>query len=204
MIITNHESNAPESRTQEHFADIKAITEILSDSPETTGLYLRRALDYYHLRDFDACLTDLTRAIRLQPMVALSYFLRAQVHCAKLQVEAGTASSLPLSPTTEAKIGYGQALDDLREVLRLEPDMVYAQYNIGNIYVQLHEYDKAIAAYSRVLERDARFPEAYYNRGVTRLIDGHVQEGLADLSRAGELGIYGAYNLIKRYSSGRK
>ena len=48
-----------------------------------------------------------------------------------------------------------------------------------------------------------QFPEAYYNRGVVRLLDGHREEGLRDLSQAGELGLYSAYNLIKRYSNAK-
>ena len=204
LVLSDSEENVTEAAFNWHFEDITAITEILSDTPETTGLYLRRALDYYHVRDFEACLTDLDRAIALQPYIPVSYFLRAQVRCAMLQAEAGGISLQPLSPTTEAKIGYGQALDDLRKVLELEPDMLFALYNIGNIHVQLHEYDHAVEAYSRVIELDSRFPDAYYNRGITRLLDGHVEEGLADLSQAGEFGLYSAYNLIKRWSSERK
>lgn len=204
LALSDSEDNVTENSMHWHFEDITAITEILSDTPETTGLYLRRALDYYHVRDFEASLTDLDRAIALQPYVAASYFLRAQVRCALLQAEAGSVAVQPLSPTTEAKIGYGQALDDLRKVLELEPDMLYALYNIGNIHVKLHEYDRAVEAYTRAIGLDPRFPDAYYNRGITRLLDGHVEEGLADLSQAGEYGLYGAYNLIKRWSSERK
>jgi len=202
LSISNEETNASEARMRQHFDDITAVTEVLGDSPETTGLYLRRALDYYHVRDFDACIVDLDRAIALQPLVTISYFLRAQAVCAQQLAIAATnhTTALPLSPTTDSKIAYGKALEDLEHVLSLSPDMVYAHYNIGNIYVQLHEYDKAIAAYTRALELDARFPDAYYNRGVVRLMDGHTEEGLSDLSQAGEYGLYGAYNLIKRYS----
>jgi tetratricopeptide (TPR) repeat protein len=173
---------------------------VLSDSPETTGLYLRRAMDYYHTRDFDACLADLDKAIALQPLVSLSYFLRAQVRCAQLQASSISVSAQSQPPTTDQRIAYGKALDDLARVMELEPDMSFAQYNIGNIYVRLHEYDKAIDAFTRVLEIDPRFPDAYYNRGVVYLLDGRLEKGLADLSQAGEYGLYSAYNLIKRYS----
>ena len=81
--------------------------------------------------------------------------------------------------------------------------MLFAYYNIGNIYAHLHEYAKAQEAYTRALEIDPRFPDAYYNRGVIRLLDGRTEEGLADLSQAGEYGLYGAYNLIKRYSKAK-
>ena len=203
LFLSNAETNAPEKRTAEHLDDITAVTEVIADNPEVTGLYLRRAFDHYHVRDFDAALADLDRAVALQPQVALSYFFRAQVRCAQLQASAGTSTLQPLSPTTEAKIGYGLALEDLERVVSLEPDMLYALYNMGNIYQRLHEYDRAIEAYTRALQVDARFPDAYYNRGIVRLLDGYTEEGLSDLSQAGEYGLYGAYNLIKRYSKGK-
>ena len=204
IFLSNEEANVTETSMNLHFQDILAVGEVLSDSPETAGLYLRRALDYYHVRDFEAALADLDRAIALQPRVPISYFLRAQVRCSQLFAQSGESAIQPLSPTTEAKIGYGQALEDLQQVLLLQSDMIYAQYNIGEIYTRLHEYDKAIEAYTKVLEMDARFPEAWYNRGIVRLLDGHTQEALADLSQAGEYGLYGAYNLIKRYSTEKK
>lgn len=209
LYISNVEANASEERQQQHFEDIKAVTEVLGDSPETTGLYLRRAMDHYHLRDFEACLADLDKAILLQPLVAISYFLRAQVRCAQQSIHQSSvlndntpsSSAIQTSlPTADEKIAYGLALDDLRRVVELEPDMLFAQYNIGNIYVLLHEYDHAEEAFTRVLEMDPRFPDAYFNRGVVRLLNNHTQQGLADLSQAGELGLYSAYNLIKRYA----
>ena len=40
-----------------------------------------------------------------------------------------------------------------------------------------------------------------YNRGLARLSQGDVNRGIADLSKAGELGIYNAYSIIKRMTS---
>lgn len=205
LYISNVEANASEERTEQHFEDIRAVTEVLGDSPETTGLHLRRAMDYYHVRDFEACLQDLDRAVQLQPLVAISYFLRAQVRCAQMLIDNSKFKyQVSNAPTTETKIAYGLALDDLKKVVELEPDMLFAQYNIGNIYVQLGELDKAIEAYTHAIAIDPRFPDAYYNRGIVCLMQGRTEQGLADLSQAGEYGLYGAYNLIKRYSKVKK
>lgn len=43
--------------------------------------------------------------------------------------------------------------------------------------------------------------EAYFNRGYVHLKLGNKRAGIEDLSKAGELGIVGAYNLIKRISN---
>ena len=43
--------------------------------------------------------------------------------------------------------------------------------------------------------------QAYYNRGYIYLKLGNRRAGIADLSKAGEMGIVPAYNLIKRMSN---
>ena len=45
------------------------------------------------------------------------------------------------------------------------------------------------------------FAEAYFNRGLTHLSLGDANRGIADLSKAGELGIINAYSIIKRMTS---
>ncbi len=50
------------------------------------------------------------------------------------------------------------------------------------------------------LARWEDFAEGYYNRGLTHLFLGNNKQGIADLSKAGELGIVSAYNVIKRFT----
>ena len=75
-----------------------------------------------------------------------------------------------------------------------------AYFNLGNIYFELEDYDNATKAYDNAIALKPDFGEAYYNRGYIALRDGRRQAGIADLSKAGELGIVPAYNLIKRIS----
>ena len=53
--------------------------------------------------------------------------------------------------------------------------------------------------FSRAIELDGNIPEAYYNRGIVYLHAEKKSEGIADLSKAGELGLYDAYSIIKKY-----
>ena len=54
--------------------------------------------------------------------------------------------------------------------------------------------------YSVIIELNPNFAEAYFNRGLTRIFLGNNKQGIADLSKAGELGIVSAYNVIKRFT----
>ena len=60
-------------------------------------------------------------------------------------------------------------------------------------------WPEAIAAYTKAVELNAAFAEAYYNRGVAYILSGDYAKAIADLSQAGEMGLYKAYNLMKRY-----
>ena len=64
----------------------------------------------------------------------------------------------------------------------------------------MEDYDGATEAYGKAIALKPDFGEAYYNRGYIALRDGRRSAGIADLSKAGELGIVPAYNLIKRIS----
>ena len=91
-------------------------------------------------------------------------------------------------------------LDDCDRVMAVHPDFVIYLYNMGNVYFAMNDYVMAVEKYTQAIERDPQFAAAYYNRGVVRLMQNERDAGIKDLSRAGELGLYSAYNLIKRYS----
>ena len=60
------------------------------------------------------------------------------------------------------------------------------------------DFTAAVADYTAAIERDPDFAEAYYNRGLVYIYLGRNDAGIADLSKAGELGIVSAYNVLKR------
>jgi tetratricopeptide (TPR) repeat protein len=63
----------------------------------------------------------------------------------------------------------------------------------NDLHAALVDFDKAIAI-------DESLAEAWYNRGLVLVLLNRMDDAFRDLSRAGELGIYTAYNIIKRFS----
>lgn len=80
-----------------------------------------------------------------------------------------------------------------------EPSVAFHPYNKANVLCILQRYAEALQEYDRAIAIDSEFAEAYFNRGLTRIYTDDVDRGIADLSQAGELGIYQAYNLITRF-----
>ena len=201
IYLTNIEPQLEEDELQQHFEDIRLLsTRIEESSSPVAELYIARALDEYHVRDFESALTDLERAATLDQRNALIPFMAAQVRCC--QTEAQSVGEDGISMTT--RLAYQRALDELRRAVSLQKDFAYAWYNIGVIQFQLHDYSQSRDAFTQALNIEPRLPAAYYNRGLACILDGQVQLGLSDLSQAGEYGLYQAYNLIKRYSKDKR
>ena len=167
-----------------HFMEITRLTQQMGDSP-TPELLFARAIEYAVIRDYASAVDDCTQAFTLSsnssPLTPLLIFCRA---CWRYRME---------------EVDSELMLRDYDQVLRLQPDFVFALYNKANILCAQHEYKDAISYYSQAIALDNDFAEAYFNRGLTYIYTGENDKGLADLSKAGELGIYQAYNLITRF-----
>ncbi len=196
LLLTNHEGAASEQNLDIHFGNIKVLTRRISRGVRPAESHMQRAVDYYHVRDFEAAILDLDSVILLSPDLPEAYFLRAQ--CRYGQTLAGSYDDT--SGEQNRTMALGQVRRDLEQVVRLAPDMAYAYYNLGNVQFLEGNYLQARLAYDEAIKHAPQFPDAYYNRGVTCLMLGLIDRGIADLSQAGELGLYSAYSLIKQYS----
>ena len=194
LYLTDNEAPMTEKQTEAHQTSV-------ANSPDSTlrGEELfKRALDYYHIRDFENAVSDMNALIQEDGPEPLALILRAQCRFAQLEVSRTTASA------SDLRLGYLMAVQDYDKASFLMPDAPFLHYNIGCVQVQLADYLAAQKSFSRAIELDPRFPSAYYGRGVAYILAGQIDEGLSDLSQAGELGLYTAYNLIKKYSKEKK
>ena len=71
-------------------------------------------------------------------------------------------------------------------------------YNIGCVLAALGKLSEAELAFSQAIALDDRMPEAFFNRAVAALLQNNNVKAISDLSKAGELGLYRAYSLIKQ------
>lgn len=199
--VTNHEDTASESSFDLLFQDISGLeNKVDGDS----FLLIRRALAYYHVRDFESGIADMDAFLSNHPNHFVALLLRAQLRYSML---IANNPELPVNldskqmPSTEIRMSFRQVLDDYSSIVEKGNALTYVYYNKGNIHLLLHEFEKAIEAYNKAVELDPDLPDAYYNRGIAYLLMGEKELGLADLSLAGEQGLYSAYSLIKQYSN---
>lgn len=192
--VTNRVPNLDDDQIiATHFASIRNYTAYLASHTGRASDYIGRAMDYITVRDYDNAIADLNAAADLTPDFIPIYMLRAQ---ARRYAEKASAQKAMDSYNRQAQ---RQAIvDDLQHVTRLSPLNPYAWYNLGNFLAENENYPDAETAYTRALEIKPDFGEAYFNRGYVLLASGQRKRGMDDLSRAGELGIATAYNLLKR------
>lgn len=96
---------------------------------------------------------------------------------------------------------YSLVLEGNNKCLEIDPEFVFAMFNIANVYAKSGEIQKAIDMYTKVLEVDKDIAEAYFNRGLLYIYQGNRSAANVDLSKAGELGLTDSYSIIKRYCS---
>lgn len=178
-----------------HFAEIARLSRQIDETP-TASLYFARAIEFAIVQDYTSAIDDCTRSAlmadkNLEPVL---YFCRANWRYRLLEYQRTTGEQ-----ENTANMDFEIMLRDYDQVLRMQPDFVFALYNKANILCAQKEYKDAIEYYTRAIAQDGDFAEAYFNRGLTYIYTGENEKGLADLSKAGELGIYQAYNMITRF-----
>ena len=201
LVVTSVVPALDEAVIARHFQSIEYYNSHLATHAARPIDHIGRALDFITVRDYQNAEKDIDRAITMAPDLALNYLIRAQARYSRYQLERNSSSSQSSDALTRASLGrkaLNDIADDLDRAISLSPRSAVAYYNKGNILYELEEYDLATAAYNKAIELKPDFGEAYYNRGYIALKAGRSNEGVADLSKAGELGIIPAYNLIKR------
>ncbi len=207
LVLTNDEAILTSSQVSQHFISITKYTEQIENGGENNPLlYLGRALDMMLIQDYAGAIDNLDRVIELSPRFMLAYFTRSVVRYKYLEyrrVEQATqhnaepTTSMPMSLSPEA-LEYSRMYEDLDRVIELSPRFYYAYYNRGNLRFAQQDITGAITDYTEALRLQPDLADAYFNRGLAYLKAGDEKRGRADLSKAGELGVMAAYNILKR------
>ena len=223
-IITNAEIGLDSGEINKHFVSVNDYSKLIEINPNNAVPYFGRALDFMLIQDFASSLDDLNRVIQLSDNFVLAYFMRAVVRFKQIEYRASTqdfdtqnsksvteafslpknsASSILLPNSSSNKkesvgMDYEMVLRDYDKVIEMSPQFVYAYYNRANVRCAQRDFRAALADYNEAIRLRPDFSDAYFNRGLVYVFLGETQKGIADLSKAGELGIVSAYNVIKR------
>lgn len=210
LYLLNQNMSLSRNEINAEFIAIDAISSAL-DVKEDAYLYFSRAMHYSLVKNFADALHDMNMALDMQPNDVMMLFARASVRQRMVDFIRSIESEEDLGNSPNKKeemldkkdnnriIDYDLIVADYNRVIARVPHFAYAWYNKGNVMTVLKNYKAAISDYTQAIECEPDLAEAYYNRGLNYIFLGEREKGLMDLSKAGELGIYKAYNVMKRY-----
>ena len=222
LKAVNNEAALNELQVQTHFRSIDNFSRLLVQNPNDSKLYFGRGMDFMLVQDYENALKDINRAIELQPGFLQSYFVRAVILSKQVELDpllppetvaqepavginpADRLKDLPQIAKTKIpevstkSFKYDTILKDYETILRIDPNFIFAYYNMAEIYSLEKDYRAAIDSYSKAIKIEPQFAEAYFNRGLSKLSIGETASGLDDLRKAGELGVVESYSIIKR------
>lgn len=230
LLITNREQPLNDQQVAEHFKAIDQLSGKIAQQPTNSTFLLARAIEFALVQDINSALEDLDHVIKLDPNHVLAYFIRANLKYRRLDIanedgspllngavttgtattttasgagKSGTASTGMSSLFGSGSFGmdYGVVMSDYESVIKLAPTFIYAWFNRGNIRCLQRDYRNALLDYTKAIEINPEFAYAWFNRGITHIYLGNRAQGISDLRMAGQLGMYKAYNLIKRFEN---
>ncbi len=180
-----------------HFEQINRLTIRLQsvaelDLTHQAALYFSRAMEFALVQDYVSAIDDCTQAILRQPNWIFMYFARATWRYKIIEYQR-------ISGGEKTEMDFEIMFREYDYITSKQPDFAFAYYNKANVLCLQREWEDAIRNYTLAIAIDDDFAEAYFNRGLTYIYTDRIEEGIRDLSKAGELGIYQAYNLITRF-----
>lgn len=179
---------------------LSAVVNRMRDSRKLAAVLIQRAIAETVVQDFNAATSDLTASIGIDSTMTIALWQRA--YCQSMLNDFDGATSKADAGNNAIK--SARVLADLDEAVKLDADNQYLYYNRGCIHFARKDFTHAIDNFTHAINIDHNLAEAYYNRGLARVQNGLRADGIADLSKAGELGLYGAYSVIKQLSTEKK
>lgn len=207
LLITNRDKALTLNEVNKYFALIDAHTLNISSDPDNVYYWFARGIDFLLVQDVDSSIKDFTEAIRLDSKFFPAYFMRSLARLRQVEYNRSAESQPQVDHQSRRRansLEYEYVFRDLDEVISLAPNFVFAYFNKARLSFELKDYTAAIDNYSTAIEYDSSFAEAYFNRGLIHVFMGNNDKGISDLSKAGELGVVEAYNIIKRFRENSK
>jgi eukaryotic-like serine/threonine-protein kinase len=155
---------------QESFPKAKATAQRaleLDDALAEAHTSLAASLFFYD-RNFPEAQREFQRAIELNPNYATAHHLYGVTYLAKME-------------------RFDEAVAELKRALNLDPLSIAINADLGNTYIQAHQYDKAIEQLRKTIEMDQSFYFAHALLGMAYEMKDDVQDAIAEYQKAIQL-----------------
>jgi tetratricopeptide (TPR) repeat protein len=162
VLIVDREDRAQEIRTFGEFFSALGNLDLLDERERSLAFLLAGAV--YAEADPDLALSNLSKAVELQPEDASNYYWRGHIHL-------------------EAK-DYAAAVDNFSKIIELQPDNSDNYYWRGRTHLEARDYAATLSDFNQALELQPDDALSYQGRGITHMEQQNYATALADLSQA--------------------
>ena len=195
IYISNDQAKLSEDRMKQTFAFIDSLSTAIDASKSASSvkpLLFLRSIAYSSIQNFENAIDDLGIYLQIDSTSSLAYWQRA--------VCQAKVNEFNASQGTNIELQMANVLGDLSDAIKRAPKNAYLYYNRGTLYALRSDNMRAIDDYTEAIKLERNLAEAYYNRGLVYIRLKKTDEAISDLSKAGELGLYQAYSVIKKYT----
>ena len=165
---------------------------------QTPSELIRSGISAHDAGNYDQAIADYTRAIQLDPSVAVAYMNRGNSYLKKREIDTALrdfdraiqlnpAFALAYNNRGNAYSDKGEAalaLADYDKAIQLAPDLDLAYSNRGLSYIQQGNYDQAMVDLNHALQLNPNLVEAWVNRGLAYYQKGQYPAAEADAMKA--------------------
>jgi tetratricopeptide (TPR) repeat protein len=152
-------------RNGEYVEAIRALTDAITDSPDSLEAYKWRASVYMHMASYDDAIADVNNALALSPDDASLHATKAKAY-------------LDLGQSDKALAEYSRAV----ELSHSPPASLFEARGI--VYSRLGRSEEAIADFSRSIKIDPSGASAYVERGLENLVSRNYKDAIADFGES--------------------
>lgn len=189
---------------------IRQIEVKIGDTLNTWDKIFSKGITQSMLSQFNSAIEYFNFVINERPEEAFAYVNRGVTKATMIDFIAsldGDYQNITIDndPATRLKraekrvYDYSSAINDLEQAAKLMPELPHIYYNMGNLMCQSGDMPAALNYYTKAIELDPYFAEAYYNRGIIQIHLRDSKTGCMDMSKAGELGLEKAYEMVRKY-----
>lgn len=188
--------------------ELHKIDSTISISRDTAAAYFLKGVINSTLQNYATAINSYNKCIEKDQGISYAFLNRGATRYELdefIFAEKEYSNSITISRSapkpTEKNLppDHSESLADFEMAIKLNGALPFAYYNSANLKVRQQRFQRAIDDYSMAIKIEPKLAEAYFNRALVLLYLNEEKLACSDLSKAGELGITEAYNIIKRY-----
>ena len=197
IYLTASVNTTDESTASQLFNYADEVKEMIQEGKARPIDKLALGVTLSMLRNYPEAVTYLDQVIDYDRNFTVAYMARAYVRYMRYLSEQRSGDG-GMIDRRAGMANLQEVISDYDKALSLNPRLVFAWFNKGNIYYSVGDYTSALQCYAEAIKIDPDFGQAYFNRGLSYLQAGNKNQAFSDLSKAGELGVLPSYNILKR------